>query len=134
VTLPSDWYGVVGILIINIGILLQSRRNGSTAKEAASEAKEVGAKVQDIKGTVNDVQGQVANGHHTNLRDDLTEALSMMRIVKSGVENLQDKDIRLIRDDISRISGDISVLRGELTDERVAREDLAAEVHRHLPG
>jgi ABC-type phosphate transport system auxiliary subunit len=81
-------------------------------------------KLGDVQTSVDDANTQLRNGHSTNLRDDLSEALLMMKDVKQGVHELQNNDIRLIRQDISRISGDISVLRAELTVERDARTDI----------
>lgn len=112
----TTWLGVLSVLIITIPSILGAL--------AVIQTQRNRKKLGDVKSTVERVNDQVSNGHHTNLRDDLTEGLRLMRIVKTGVEKLQDEDIRLIRGDISRISNDIQTLRGELSVERNARTDL----------
>jgi hypothetical protein len=131
--LPTTWLGVLGILIITIppsliaaGAMFQSRRNRTKLGEVKDD-------VGVVQESVNTVNAQVTNGHTTNMRDDITQALRLMGIVKDGVEKLQDNDIRFIRGDISRLSEDVQVLRGELTHERDARIDLAKIVHKYHP-
>lgn len=121
-TLPSDWYGVAGILIVQFFIFMQSRRNGATAKEAASEAKEVGTQVNDIKGAVTDVQAQVTNGGNNlatvigQINQRTAETDRRTRLIELYLENLPNQqDISGVRGDLRRIDGHIAELGERVT-------------------
>lgn len=117
--LPSDWYGVAGILIINVGIWMQSRRNGSTAKDAASAAKDVGTQVSDIQGAVNDVQSQVTNGG-TNLAHVVGQINRRTELMETYFENLPNQQ------DIAGLRGDVRLLSSRV-------EKLEARDRHHHP-
>ncbi len=118
-TLPSDWYGVAGILIVQFFIFMQSRRNGATAKEAASEAKEVGTQVNDIKGAVTDVQAQVTNGGSNlatvigQINQRTAETDRRTGLIELYLENLPNRgDLRRIDGHIAELCERVTALEG----------------------
>jgi hypothetical protein len=122
--LPTTWLGVLAVLIVTVPSTLVGASAMITARRNRKKLSTVQHSINTTQTGIDNINEQVTNNHNTNLRDDLTEILRMTGITKDAVEKLQDNDIRLIRNDISRISGDIQVLRHELTDERDARTNL----------
>lgn len=118
-TLPADWYGVAGILIVQFFIFMQSRRNGATAKEAASEAKGVGTQVNDIKGAVTDVQAQVTNGGSNlatvigQINQRTAETDRRTGLIELYLENLPNcGDLRRIDGHIAELGERVTALEG----------------------
>lgn len=121
-TLPSDWYGVAGILIVQFFLFMQSRRNAATAREAADGAKEVGTKVNDIKGAVTDVQAQVTNGGSNlatvigQINQRTAETDRRTGLIELYLENLPNQqDISGMRGDLRRMDGHIAELGERVT-------------------
>ena len=63
----------------------------------------------------------------------LVDAMKLMHVVRELVEKMQDRDIPLIRGDISRISQDVQMLRAELVQERQARASLVRAIRASGP-
>lgn len=124
----DSWPSVVAVIITVIGglaaILLKQRSNEQKIERADD-------RIVEVQKTVESVDAQVhGNDGGRSMRDDLGQALRLMGIVKDAVEKLQDQDLRLIRNDVSRLSGDVQLLRTEIIQERTARLSLVKLVER----
>jgi peptidoglycan hydrolase CwlO-like protein len=149
---PTTLFGLIAAVVVTVPSTVAavaafrvSRRNRDKIGEAQTSIGEAKTSISDVQTTVNTVNQQVTNNHKTNLRDDLseslrhtdglraqlTESVRLMGIIKTGMERLQDEDIRMIRADQTNIREDIQVLRHELTDERDARTELDERVREH---
>ena len=123
--LPTTWLGVLGLIIVTVPSIIaglslwQTRRNRDNLGEVSDK--------------VDDANKQLKNGHTTNLRDDLTEGLRLLGIIKADVERMHDTDIRIMREDLSGFGKDLRALRDDLNDERQARQNLERRVDSYHP-
>lgn len=101
-TLPSDWYGVAGILIVQFFIFMQSRRERG-----------------DIKGAVTDVQAQVTNGGSNlatvigQINQRTAETDRRTGLIELYLENLPNRgDLRRIDGHIAELCERVTALEG----------------------
>ncbi|WNM67510.1 membrane protein [Mycobacterium phage Shadow1] len=92
-SLPSDWYGLAGLALINgVGLVA------------------VWLKTRSTKGTVDTVREHVANSHTTNLRDDIDG-------LRDAIHGVRDHLGDVTRD-IGGVRADVGQLRGEVREDR----------------
>ncbi|ASR87201.1 hypothetical protein SEA_LASTHOPE_33 [Mycobacterium phage LastHope] len=106
-TLPSDWYGLAGLALIN-GVGLAA----------------VWLKARGTGQTVDTVREHVANSHTTNLRDDidgLRDAIHDLR------EHMGD-----VGRDVGGVRSDVGQLRGEVRDDRAHAHTRLSTVERKI--
>ncbi|ARQ95473.1 hypothetical protein I5G81_gp34 [Mycobacterium phage Shandong1] len=92
-TLPSDWYGLAGLALVNgVGLAaLWLKARGTHTK-------------------VDTVREHVANSHTTNLRDDIDG-------LRDAIGGVRDHLVDMTRD-IGGVRQDVGQLRGEVRDDR----------------
>lgn len=110
VQIAESWPAVAVYAIITIGgwVTLYLKQRGE------------GQKVSEVKEQVDVVRDHVANGHHTNLRDDLTEVLRRTGLMESYLRLLPSQQ-------------DISGLRTDVQGLSTRMDGLEAKVRRHYP-
>jgi hypothetical protein len=103
--LATNWWGIVSLIVI---YLAAPAILGLVTVWQSSKIRDrvggVQASVNETNEQVGHVQDHVANGHPTLLRNDLTEALSMMRLTTEYVRQLPN------RDDLRRIESKVDAL------------------------
>lgn len=105
----DDWFDILGLIIVGLVIIAA----------AAIPAWFAARSQRALRDQVQSVENQI-NNKPTNLRDDLNDALVILRGVRDR-QTEQGRDIKGIREDIGEI-------RGELRDERGARIELQRQV------
>ena len=109
----QDWR-VIGIVTVGGLISLYIKQRGDGIKNRQDNAK-VDEKVDEIKEQVVEVRDHVANGHHTNLRDDLTEVLRRTGLMETYLRLLPSQaDISGLRTDIQGLAGRVDRLEGQV--------------------
>lgn len=77
--------------------------------------------------TLGQVKDQVTNNHETNLRDDVTEGITLMRLALDHVRLLPTAE------DFRKMDGRLIRVTKSLDAERQARRRLEAEFRKHYP-
>lgn len=108
--LPESWVGLAGLVLILAFMVWQT-----------VNSRKVGGKLDRV-------QNQVTNGHHTNLRDDLTavlekaeDAFRLTKAVKESMAATLDTEIKGMREDIRTLSSRTEGISGDF-------RELGAEV------
>jgi hypothetical protein len=117
--LPNNWYGVIGLLIFSVPSVLAAAAMWQTRRNRA--------KLGEVKEGVDNVKGQVTNGHETNLRDDVTEALKRLRMLQGYVENQPNQnDFRVLRQDVGQLQTGLRDLKQQF-DQRQCQRQLPGD-------
>ncbi|ASR85917.1 hypothetical protein SEA_PEANAM_33 [Mycobacterium phage Peanam] len=106
-TLPSDWYGLAGLALVN-GVGLAA----------------VWIKARGTHRTVDTVREHVANSHSTNLRDDIDG-------LRDAIGGVRDHLGDLGRD-IGGVRADVGQLRGEVREDRAHAHGRFGTVERKI--
>jgi len=102
--------GITAIAAISGWVTLYLKQRGSM-----KSVSEVDEKVTQVQAQVGKVQDQVANGHTTPLRTDLSEVLKRMELAMSYIEQLPNQeDVRGLRDDVRRLDSKIDKLEARV--------------------
>lgn len=110
----NSWPAVVLALITIVGgwgtLIIKTWIEARKAKDTGETVKEIREQNSAAVDTVKEIKDQVVNGHASNLRDDVTEGLELMRFAVGFIKTLPTQE------DIRRMDNRLDVV-----DRRLAK-------------